>query len=143
MADGGEIFIFDMGKPIRIYDLATRMIQLAGLRPGKDIQIVETGLRPGEKLFEELLNDHERTLPTHHRKIMIAKVRTYDYAQVCEHLAELHDNLLRDNEHDIVASMKRLVPEYKSQNSTFMAIDREISDTEVIHEIPDSKTGIV
>lgn len=135
MADGGEIFIFDMGKPIRIYDLATRMIQLAGLKPGKDIQIVETGLRPGEKLYEELLNDNERTLPTHHRKIMIAKVRTYDYAQVCEHLSELHDNLARDNEHDIVASMKRLVPEYKSQNSAFMAIDREITDNEVIHEI--------
>ena len=135
MAEGGEIFIFDMGKPIRIYDLATRMIQLAGLKPGKDIEIVETGLRPGEKLYEELLNDHERTLPTHHSKIMIAKVRTYDYAEVCEHLSELHDNLVRDVEHDIVASMKRIVPEYKSQNSAFMAIDREISDDEVMHEI--------
>ena len=142
MADGGEIFIFDMGKPIRIYDLATRMILLAGLRPGKDIQIVETGLRPGEKLYEELLNDHERTLPTHHSKIMIAKVRSYEYAQVCERLSELHDSLVRDDEHDIVASMKRLVPEFKSQNSCFMAIDREISDSEVIHEISTPRTGI-
>ena len=66
---------------------------------------------------------------------MIAKVRTYDYAEVCEHLSELHDNLVRDVEHDIVASMKRIVPEYKSQNSAFMAIDREISDDEVMHEI--------
>ncbi len=136
MAEGGEIFIFDMGKPIRIYDLARRMIKLAGLRPDVDIPIVETGLRPGEKLYEELLNDHESTLPTHHKKIMIAKVRTYDYAEVCERLAAMLDTLHRDNEHDIVAAMKCLVPEFKSQNSSFMSIDREIQDKDVIHEIP-------
>ena len=79
MGRGGEIYIFDMGKPIKIYDLACRMISLAGLRVNQDIKIVETGLRPGEKLFEELLNDKEQTIATHHKKIMIAKVQTYKY----------------------------------------------------------------
>ncbi len=79
MGHGGEIFIFDMGQPVRIWDLAERMISLSGLRPGEDIEIVETGLRPGEKLYEELLNEKENTLATHHKKIMIARVRIYDY----------------------------------------------------------------
>lgn len=135
MGDGGEIYIFDMGKPVKIYDLATRMISLAGLRPGKDIQIVETGLRPGEKLYEELLNNHEHTIATHHKKIMIAKVRTYDYNEVCQRLATLHEDLDSYNIHDIVASMKHLVPEFKSQNSAFSTIDSEIKESEVIHEI--------
>lgn len=134
MGDGGEIFIFDMGQPVKIYDLATRMIRLAGLMPGKDIEIVETGLRPGEKLFEELLNDHEHTIATHHKKIMIAKVRTYDYTDVCQRLAGLSELLDHRNVHDIVAQMKRIVPEFKSQNSQFQTIDLEITDAEVIHE---------
>lgn len=135
MGDGGEIYIFDMGKPVKIYDLATRMISLAGLRPGIDINIVETGLRPGEKLYEELLNQHELTTATHHKKIMIAKVRTYDYNEVCQRLTILHDYLNEYNIHDIVASMKQLVPEFKSQNSEFANIDSEIKEDEVIHEI--------
>lgn len=135
MGDGGEIYIFDMGKPVKIYDLASRMISLAGLRPGKDIIIKETGLRPGEKLFEELLNDHERTIKTHHKKIMIAKVRTYDYDDVCRHLNDLHTQLDKNNWHDIVAEMKRIVPEFKSQNSEFTTIDSEISPDEVMHEL--------
>lgn len=135
MGEGGEIFIFDMGKPVRIYDLATRMISLAGLRPNIDIKIVETGLRPGEKLYEELLNDHELTIPTHNKKIMIAKVRIYDYSDVRQRLADLKDILKSRNVHDIVAQMKRLVPEFKSQNSKFSTIDGEISENEVIHEI--------
>ena len=135
MGTGGEIFIFDMGKPVRIYDMAKRMISLAGLRPHVDIQIVETGLRPGEKLFEELLNDHEHTIATHHKKIMIAKVRTYDYAEVCARLSDLNEMLKQYNIHDIVTQMKLLVPEFKSQNSSFKAIDDEIDDHNVIHEI--------
>lgn len=139
MGSGGEIFIFDMGKPIKIYDLAHRMISLAGLRPGVDVEIVETGLRPGEKLFEELLNDKEQTIATHHQKIMIAKVRVYDYTEVCERLDTLKDILHTNNVHDVVAQMKRIVPEYVSQNSTFESIDSEISPSEVIHELSDDK----
>lgn len=135
MGTGGEIFIFDMGKPVRIYDLATRMISLAGLRPNVDIKIIETGLRPGEKLYEELLNNHEHTIPTHNSKIMIAKVRTYDYNEVCQRLNELIGKIEQHNEHDIVAQMKRIVPEFKSQNSRFESIDSEIKDCEVIHEL--------
>lgn len=135
LGKGGEIFIFDMGKPVRIYDLAKRMISLAGLRPNEDIKIIETGLRPGEKLYEELLNDHEHTIPTDHKKIMVAKVRTYDYSEVCQRLNHLFDLIASNNEHDLVASMKCLVPEFKSQNSTFVTIDSEIKEKDVIHEL--------
>lgn len=135
MGGGGEIFIFDMGQPVKIYDLAKRMISLAGLKPNIDIPIVETGLRPGEKLFEELLNNHEYTRPTHHNKIMIAKVRTYDYADVCQRLNDLQTLIGRNNDHDLVVKMKCLVPEYVSQNSKFTKIDSEINDSDVIHEI--------
>lgn len=135
MGDGGEIFIFDMGKPIRIYDLATRMISLAGLRPGRDIEIVESGLRPGEKLFEELLNDHEMTTATRHKKIMIAKVRVYNYDEVCSRLDKLRIYAENGNAHDVVAQMKRIVPEFKSRNSQWEPIDSEISDNETMSEI--------
>lgn len=117
MGSGGEIYIFDMGKPVKIYDLACRMISLAGLRAGKDIKIVETGLRPGEKLYEELLSDRERTISTHHPKIMIAKVRVYDYMNVKEHLAELKKSLDSGDNHALVLEMKHIVPEYVSRNS--------------------------
>ena len=93
MGAGGEIYIFDMGKPVKIYDLARKMISLAGLRPDIDIKIVETGLRPGEKLYEELLSDKERTIATHHRQIMIAKVVTYDYDNVVGQLDELERDI--------------------------------------------------
>lgn len=126
MGRGGEIYIFDMGKPIKIYDLASRMISLAGLVPNKDIQILETGLRPGEKLYEELLNDKELTLATTHQKIMIAKVRTYEYKEIQSHLSNLEVMLKSDNLHDIVAEMKYIVPEYISQNSKWQDIDAEL-----------------
>ena len=126
MGLGGEIYIFDMGKPVKIYDLATRMISLAGLRPNVDIQIVETGLRPGEKLYEELLNDKELTMATTHRKIMIAKVRTYEYEDIEHHIDKLKNLLEEDNLHDIVSEMKHIVPEYISQNSVWQDVDKEI-----------------
>lgn len=127
MGQGGEIYIFDMGQPVKIYDLAVRMISLAGLRPNVDIQIEEVGLRPGEKLYEELLNDKERTTATTNKKIMIAKVRTYDYRDVCEHIGRIIDWAEKGNVHHTVYAMKRFVPEYKSQQSeAFEAIDREI-----------------
>ncbi len=127
MGNGGEIYIFDMGKPVKIYDLACRMISLAGLRPGKDIQIVETGLRPGEKLYEELLNDKEKTTSTVNHKIMIAKVQRYDYEQVNRYLMAIIRFAQAGDIHSMVKEMKRFVPEYKSMNSQFNAIDAEIA----------------
>jgi FlaA1/EpsC-like NDP-sugar epimerase len=135
MGQGGEIYVFDMGQPVKIYDLATRMISLSGLKVGEDIEIIETGLRPGEKLYEELLNDKEYTLPTSNDKIMIAKVRTYDYKEVREHINRLLELTQRGEYHDIVAEMKRMVPEYKSKNSMWESIDKEITTKEVITEI--------
>lgn len=128
MGSGGEIYIFDMGNPVKIYDLACRMISLAGLKVGKDIEIVETGLRPGEKLYEELLNNRERTISTHHPKIMIAKVRIYDYANVKEHISELKRSLDSGDNHALVLEMKHLVPEYISRNSKWEIIDTEVSN---------------
>ncbi|MCM1032403.1 MAG: polysaccharide biosynthesis protein [Odoribacter sp.] len=135
MGNGGEIYVFDMGQPVKIYDLATRMISLSGLRPGEDIEIVETGLRPGEKLYEELLNDKEMTMATRHNKIMIAKVRIYDYAEVVAHIEALCNFTEAGEYHDIVAEMKRIVPEFKSKNSVWEGIDKEIKTEEVISEI--------
>ncbi len=134
MGDGGEIYIFDMGKPVKIYDLATRMISLAGLKPNVDIQIKEVGLRPGEKLYEELLNDKERTTATVNKKIMIAKVRTYDYRDVCDHVEDIIDKADKGDIHGLVYAMKKFVPEYKSNHSEFEKIDREIEANEV--EVP-------
>lgn len=127
MGKGSEIFVFDMGKPVKIYDLAVRMIRLSGLIPGVDIQITETGLRPGEKLYEELLNDKEQTLPTHNSKIMIAKVRTYDYHEVLEQLRRL-EKLIDGPAHDIVSHMKLIVPEYVSNNSEWEQVDSELKE---------------
>lgn len=135
MGNGGEIYIFDMGQPVKIYDLAERMISLSGLRPGQDIEIIETGLRPGEKLYEELLNDKEKTMATRHNKIMIAKVRVYDYDDVASHLATLKDCTDLGEYHDIVAEMKRIVPEFKSKNSVWESVDEEIKNEELIKEI--------
>ncbi len=132
MGNGGEIYIFDMGKPIKIYDLACRMISLAGLRVGEDIKIVETGLRPGEKLYEELLNDKERTYATHHRKIMIAKVQTYSFDDVVKHFTLLRQYAETGNTHNLVLEMKHIIPEYVSQNSKYQEIDKEIQ-TEKSH----------
>ena len=124
LGKGGEIFIFDMGKPVKIIDLAKRMIQLSGLEAGKDIQIVFTGMRPGEKLYEELLNLQENTLPTHHPLIMIAKVREQDPEQVRSEIEALVELTSHCDDTELVRRMKQIVPEYKSQNSVYEALDK-------------------
>lgn len=132
MGNGGEIYIFDMGSPVRIYDLAVRMISLAGFKPNVDIKIEEVGLRPGEKLYEELLNDKEMTTATINKKIMTAKVRVYDYKNVCEQIETIIDCAKQGNIHDMVYAMKIFVPEYKSnQSEEFEAIDREIAEKQL------------
>jgi len=125
MGRGGEIYIFDMGKPVKIIDLAKKMIRLAGYVPEQDIKIKIVGLRPGEKLYEELLNDTSKTLPTHHEKIMIAQETADDF----DKFEELIDNLLNaaatfSNE-DIVYQMKQIVPEYISMNSAYQKLDKQ------------------
>ncbi|HEY8935660.1 MAG TPA: nucleoside-diphosphate sugar epimerase/dehydratase [Cyclobacteriaceae bacterium] len=125
MGRGGEIFIFDMGKSVKIYDLARKMILLSGLEPGRDIDIVFTGLREGEKLYEELLNNSENTLETHHNKIMIAQVQEYSYQEI-DRYVELFNDLINDrNELKMVALMKELVPEFKSNYSRYEILDKE------------------
>ena len=123
MGNGGEIFIFDMGKPVKIIDLANKMIRLAGYIPDKDIKIEIVGLRPGEKLYEELLNDSAKTLPTHHQKIMIAQEQLTDFENV---LTEV-DNLIIISQtfakNNIVQKMKFIVPEFVSMNSNFEILD--------------------
>ena len=124
MGKGGEIFIFDMGKAIKIADLAKKMIYLSGLQPDKDISIVFTGLREGEKLYEELLNNQEDTLPTHHDKIMIGKVKEYSYEDINKYVELFNDLVYDNNELKMVALMKELVPEYKSSYSRYQVLDR-------------------
>ena len=124
MGHGGEIFVFDMGKPVPIVDLARKMIRLSGLVPGVDIDIKYTGLRPGEKLYEELLNDAENTLPTHHEKILIAKVREEHVKNIEQEFLELFQLAASaDNSMSMVAKMKELVPEFISNNSVFEQLD--------------------
>jgi FlaA1/EpsC-like NDP-sugar epimerase len=126
MGKGGEIFIFDMGKSVKIVELAKKMIKLSGLVPEQDIAIEFTGLRPGEKLYEELLNDLENTIPTHHTKIMIAKVRDYCFNEVSKDIDKLIQlaNLYEDIA--VVRKMKNIVPEYKSNNSVYEELDRKL-----------------
>jgi FlaA1/EpsC-like NDP-sugar epimerase len=126
MGKGGEIFLFDMGQSIRILDLAKKMIKLSGLTEGKDIDIVFTGLREGEKLYEELLNNKEDTIKTHHEKIMIAKVREYSYFDIDKLIGLFHDLVDDRNELKMVALMKELVPEFKSNYSRYEVLDRAI-----------------
>jgi len=123
MGNGGEIYVFDMGKPVKIVDLARKMIQLAGLKPEKDIEIVYTGLRSGEKLYEELLNDGEKVLPTHHAKIHIARVNPLDYERAKRLVYELIAANERKNSSGVVRKMKEIVPEFVSKNSPFEALD--------------------
>jgi len=125
MGKGGEIYVFDMGKSVKIVELARKMIKLSGLVPNKDINIQYSGLRPGEKLYEELLNDLENTLPTHHSKIMIAKVREYDFEVVEAKIDQLVSLTKNQNEREIVLKMKELVPEFKSNNSVFEELDKQ------------------
>jgi FlaA1/EpsC-like NDP-sugar epimerase len=123
MGQGGEIFIFDMGASVKIVDLAHKMIKLSGLQLGKDIQLKFTGLRPGEKLYEELLNDQENTLPTYHPKIMIARVRSYELPRVKSDIAHLVSLLTEGNPLEIVKHMKTIVPEFRSSHSVFGQLD--------------------
>lgn len=123
MGNGGEIFVFDMGKSVKIVDLARKMISLSGLKEGRDIKIEFTGLRPGEKLYEELLADNENTLPTHHAQILIGKVREYEYKEVKKIIDELIVSFNAQNNNNIVQRMKELVPEFKSNNSVFETLD--------------------
>ena len=120
----GEIYVFDMGVPVKIVDLAKKMIELAGLVPDKDIMIEFIGLRPGEKLYEELLNDKEVTKPTVHEKITVAKVRQYELDKVNLAVKTILDAAMEVNVPSTVMAMKHLVPEFKSQNSPYEALDK-------------------
>lgn len=122
MGNGGEIFVFDMGNPVKIIDLAQRMIQLSG---AKNVEIQITGLRDGEKLYEEVLNEKENTQPTFHPKIKIAKVREYDFMEVNKLIVELVQHSFIDNDMSIVKRMKELVPEFKSQHSVYEVLDKK------------------
>ena len=123
MGKGGEIYIFDMGKPLKIIDLARKMIKLAGFIPDKDIMIKVVGLRPGEKLYEELLNDTSKTIPTYHNKIMIAQEIQEEYETLHADIEELIKIANRFENESIVAKMKEIVPEFKSMNSTYEVLD--------------------
>ena len=123
MGHGGEIYIFDMGKPVKIVDLARKMIRLAGFVPEVDIKIVYSGLRPGEKLFEELLNKKEHTQNTHHPKIMIANVQQYDYDKVSILIDKLINYSKLCKDYLTVSTMKKIVPEFKSKNSQYERLD--------------------
>lgn len=125
MGKGGEIFVFDMGMPVKIADLAKKMIRMSGKEPGRDIQIVYTGLRPGEKLYEELLNNAENTMSTYHEKIMIARVRAYDFVEVDEGIKQLISSAHKHYITPTVALMKRLVPEFISKNSAYEQLDKD------------------
>jgi FlaA1/EpsC-like NDP-sugar epimerase len=123
MGKGGEIFVFDMGKPVKIVDMARKMIRIAGLEEDKDIKIIYTGLRPGEKLYEELLASAELTLPTHHDKISIAKVRSYPYEEANQSIEQLLNVNKQHSNNDVVLMMKMIVPEFLSQNSIYEELD--------------------
>ena len=120
MGNGGEIFVFDMGKPVKIADLARRMITLSG---AKNVEVKFTGLRDGEKLYEEVLNDAEITKPTFNKKIKIAQVREYDYDEVNGWLDELLAISRQYDNMETVRKMKQIVPEYKSQHSVYQQLD--------------------
>ena len=124
MSTGNQIFVFDMGESVKIAHLARRMISLAGFEPEKDIRIEYTGLRPGEKLYEEVLSNKENTLPTTHDRIRIAKVREYDYGEACGVAEELETLSRKVEIPDMIRLMKRTVPEFKSKNSRFEVYDK-------------------
>jgi len=123
VGEGGKIFIFDMGESVKIVDLAYKMIKLSGLELGVDIKVVFTGLRPGEKLYEELLNEKENTYPTEHSRIMIAKVRKYSYEKINTQYIAFNEILATDDNFQIVKYMKDIVPEFKSKNSIYEKLD--------------------
>lgn len=130
MGRGGEIFIFDMGESVLIKDLAEKMIRLSGLTPGVDIEIKYTGLRPGEKLYEELLNQSETTIATHHPKILKAKVLEMEFDVLVPHINALVDACMRQDNTMLVKNMKALVPEFISNNSEYTLLDKRNQDHE-------------
>ncbi len=130
MGKGGEIFVFDMGEPVKILNLATRMIKLSGYEPDIDIKIVYTGLRPGEKLYEELLSDDTRTLPTHHEKIMISKDPTMPFEEIDALSAKISAAAKLEDKVEVVRVLKEIVKEFKSNNSIFEALDKEKKEKE-------------
>ena len=134
MGKGGEIFIFDMGEPVKIMDLAVKMIKLAGFKPNQDIEIKITGLRPGEKLYEELISDTSKALPTHHEKIMIGKEVTKDFDFVDRRVFKIVEAALRYDDTDLVKKLKKLVPEFISKNSEFESLD-ETSENKSTKEV--------
>jgi FlaA1/EpsC-like NDP-sugar epimerase len=123
MGEGGEVFVFDMGESVKIVNLAKKMITLSGLRVDRDIEIKYTGLRPGEKLYEELLNTDENTLPTHHPKILVAKVNSPSYAFMESQMQEMGQLLSAGDTNNLVAKIKDIIPEYISNNSVFEKLD--------------------
>lgn len=123
MGNGGEIYVFDMGKPIKILDMAKRMIRLSGLKPYEDIDIEITGLRPGEKLYEELLNDSSTSLPTYHPKIMVSKVPVVEYELIAAKMQEIISISENGKSKEIVKKLKELIPEFLSKNSEFEVLD--------------------
>ncbi len=129
MGKGGEIFVFDMGEPVKIMDLAKKMIRLSGLEPFEDIDIQITGLRPGEKLYEELLNDSSTTLPTHHPKIMISKTPTGKFSDIKAKIKVIIKTATKREDEEVVKLLKELVPEFKSENSYFEKLDETKQNT--------------
>ncbi len=127
MGKGGEIFIFDMGEPVKIIDLAHKMIKLAGFIPGKDIRIEYSGLRPGEKLYEEFMHDAEKLIPTHNKKIMITQGNNYDYESIKKLISKLIETASNNENIEVVKQMKFILPEYKSKNSHFEILDEKSS----------------
>jgi FlaA1/EpsC-like NDP-sugar epimerase len=130
MGNGSEIYVFDMGSPVKIYDLAEKMIFLSGFIPHKEIKIVVTGMRPGEKLYEELLSSKENSKLTHNEKITIGKVRQYDYYKANAKITEMLENLYMDTDEMIVLRMKDLVTEFISRNSKFEKLDQIVKELE-------------
>jgi FlaA1/EpsC-like NDP-sugar epimerase len=121
MGSGGEIFVFDMGEPVKIVDLARQMIKLSGYEPDKDIRIEYTGLRPGEKLYEELLTDQEKTIPTYNKKVKIAEVAEFDHVATLAKTVSLLQSCYKLSEEELVKKLSAIVPEYDSSNSKFNA----------------------
>ncbi|NWO29013.1 nucleoside-diphosphate sugar epimerase/dehydratase [Capnocytophaga sp. oral taxon 903] len=126
MGKGGEIFVFDMGEPVKILNLATRMIKLSGFEPNVDIKLVYTGLRPGEKLYEELLSDSTKTMPTHHKKIMISKDPSMSFTEIEALTVQMYEVATQGDKTEVVRLLKQIVKEFKSNNSEYETLDKKI-----------------